>query len=545
MEATAAHYGILSILPPLVAIVLAIVTRRVILSLFAGVWIGAAFIFGNNPITGFLHIIDRFVQPALADPDHAAIIIFSMTLGGLVGVIAKNGGTKGLVSVITKFAKSRRAGQISTWLLGLVIFFDDYANTLIVGNTMRPITDDLKVSREKLSFIVDSTAAPVAALTLSTWIGYEIGLIGDALGQTGFTGGAMSVFLNSIPYSFYPLLTIFFVLMVGVTGRDFGPMRKAENRTMTTGKVADNDVDAAEDLTGLSHVNPKEGTKCRWYNSAVPILVVIVVSIVGLYVTGVQAIEASGEEVVDFQHIISNASTFQALFWSSLSGCIVAIAMSIVQRLLTVAEAMNAWFLGARAMVLAMIILTLAWSIGAVTKEMGTAAYLTQILRDVVHPSMIPTLTFILAALTSFSTGSSWGTMAILVPLVLPLSWTLGFDVGLDPVMMKTIFFSTTASVLAGAIFGDHCSPISDTTVMSSMASSCNHIDHVRTQMPYAILVAIVCIVGGTLPAGFGVSPFISLAVCSGLLLLFLFAIGRKAHSTSPPCSKITNCLRN
>ncbi|MBT3180904.1 MAG: Na+/H+ antiporter NhaC family protein, partial [Deltaproteobacteria bacterium] len=251
-------------------------------------------------------------------------------------------------------------------------------------------------------------------------------------------------------------------------------------------------------------------------------------SIVGLYTTGVEAIAQKGESIKDFQHIISNASTFQSLFWASLTGCSVAIIMSIAQRILTISEAMNAWFLGARSMLLAMIILTLAWSIGAVTKEMGTAAYLTRILSDVIAPNWIPTLTFVLAAITSFSTGSSWGTMAILIPLVLPLSWTLSFDVGLQPGMTETIFFATTASVLGGAIFGDHCSPISDTTVMSSMASSCNHIDHVRTQLPYAITIALICILGGTIPAGFGISPFVSLGICSAVSVLFLYLVGKK-----------------
>jgi len=528
MELLSPNYGFLSIIPPFLAIILAIITRRVILSLFVGVWIGATLILGNNPISGFLHIIDRFIQPALADPDHAAIIIFSMLLGGLVGVISKNGGTAGLVSLLTKIAKTHRGGQIATWLLGIVIFFDDYANTLIVGNTMRPITDKLKISREKLSFIVDSTAAPIACITLSTWIGYEIGLIQDTLGQTGYTGGAFSVFLNCIPYSFYPLLTIFFVLIIGLTRRDYGPMLTAERRAHETGEVSATDVDSSEDLTGLSHITKKQGIRQHWFNAAIPILVVIIVSIIGLYVTGLEGIARKGEEVIDFQHIISNASTFQSLFWASLTGCCVAILMSIVQRILTISEAMNAWFLGASSMVLAMIILTLAWSIGAVTKEMGTAQYLTKVLSDVIAPNWIPTLTFILAAITSFSTGSSWGTMAILIPLVLPLSWTLSFNAGLEPGMTQTIFFATTASVLGGAIFGDHCSPISDTTVMSSMASSCNHIDHVRTQLPYAISIALVCILGGTIPAGFGISPFISVGICSVIMLLLLHFVGRK-----------------
>jgi len=530
MISTLPHYGFLSILPPIIAIVLALVTRHVVLSLFAGIWLGATFIYDMNPVIGFLHIIDRFIQPAIADSDHVAIIIFSMLLGGMVGVISKNGGTLGIVSLITRWAKTPRSGQLATWMMGLVIFFDDYANTLIVGHTMRPITDKLKVSREKLAFIVDSTAAPVAGLTLSTWIGYEIGLIQDALQSISYSGKAFSVFLFSIPYSFYPILTIFFVFMITWTRRDFGPMRKAENRSLTTGKLVADNAHPAEDQADLNRVLPKNGIPHRWINAVLPISVVIVVTLVGLYVTGKAAIIESGEEIRGLRHIISNSSSYQALFWASLSGCVVAILLSVSQQILSITEAMEAWFNGLKSMLLAMVILTLAWSIGAVTKEMGTAVYLTQILKDAVNPAWIPTLTFILAAATSFATGTSWGTMAILVPLVLPLSWTIASASGLPPTHVEAIFLATTSSVLAGAIFGDHCSPISDTTVMSSMASACDHVDHVRTQIPYAALVAMVCIIMGYIPAGFGLSPFLSIAIGAVTLLILLRLLGKKKN---------------
>jgi len=513
-------YGFLSILPPILAILLALITRHVILSLFAGIWLGATFIYNYNPVLGFLHIIDRFIQPAVGDPDHAAIIIFSMLLGGMVGIISKSGGTLGIVKIITKWSRSARTGQIATWFMGLIIFFDDYANTLIVGHTMRPITDRLKISREKLSFIVDSTAAPVACLTISTWIGYEIGLISDAIGNTPFAGNPFSVFLHSIPFSFYPILAIFFVLLISLSKRDYGPMHKAETRARKTGELIAKGAHPIEDQTDMDRVLPKSGTKARWFNAAIPILTVIIVTLVGLYMTGFKSILKSGEEVQGFRHIISNSDSFQALFWASLSGCLIAFILATTQKILSITDAMDAWVNGAKSMVLAMIILTLAWSIGAVTKEMHTAEYLTSILKDSLDPRWIPTLTFLLAAATSFATGTSWGTMAILIPLVLPLSWSLGGA--------PHIFFASTSSVLAGAIFGDHCSPISDTTVMSSMASACDHIDHVRTQLPYAATIGITCILVGTIPAGFGVSPIFSIITGLILLTLFLRIFGRK-----------------
>lgn len=521
-------YGILSVIPPIVAIILALLTKHVVLSLFFGVWLGSTFIYGNNPLLGFLHLIDRFVKPAIADPDHAAIIIFSMLLGGMVGVMSKSGGTAGIVSLVIKWAKSKTTGQFATWLLGIIIFFDDYANTLIVGHTMRPITDRLKISREKLAFIVDSTAAPVAGLTMSTWIGYELGLISDAIQNTTYSGNALSVFVLSIPYRFYPILAIFFVFIISVMRRDFGPMRRAEERAWKTGQLFAEGSHPAEDSSDLAQVMPEAKTPCRWYNGIIPIVVVIVATLMGLYVTGKNVLLEAGIDAISIKEIIGASDSFQALFWGALFGCVTAILLSLTQRILTVTEAMDAWFAGLKSMLLAMVILTFAWSIGAVTKEMQTAEYLTQILGGSLNPSWIPALTFILAAFTSFATGTSWGAMAILIPLVLPLSWQIATAAGLSPEAVQTIFFASTSGVLAGSIFGDHCSPISDTTVMSSMASACDHIDHVRTQMPYAVLVGMVSLFAGLIPAGFGVSPYISLVVSATVLFLVLRFVGKR-----------------
>lgn len=530
MENAIADFGILSILPPLLAILLALISRHVILSLFSGIWLGATFIYGNNPITGFFHIIDRFIQPALADPDHAAVIIFSLLLGGMVGVISKNGGTFGIVKLITRFAHTPRSGQLSTWFLGLVIFFDDYANTLIVGHTMRPITDRLKTSREKLAFIVDSTAAPVAGLTISTWIGYELGLISDALKQTSYTGDAFSVFFLSIPYRFYAILAIFFVFWIAFTKRDFGPMLTAEKRARNTGQLVAVDAHPAEEQTDLGRVMPDKGVACRWYNGLIPIAVVMVVTLVGLYVTGMGSLISKEEHLTGFKQIMGSADPFQSLFWASLCGSVAAIFLSVVQKILSVTKAMEAWLAGVKSMILAMIILTLAWSIGAVTKEMHTAEYLTSLLKDSLNPAWLPTLTFLLAAATSFATGTSWGTMAILMPLVLPLAWTISISYGMPAPAAHEIFLATVSSVLAGSIFGDHCSPISDTTVMSSMASACDHIDHVRTQLPYAMLIGFVCVVACLIPSGFGVSPAISLVAGAALLMLITKLIGKRVN---------------
>jgi Na+/H+ antiporter NhaC len=526
--------GILSILPPLLAIVLALLLRQVIVSLFAGVWLGAVFVFDYDPFGAFLRVLDHYIVNALANPDHMSIIAFSMLFGGMVGVISKSGGTLGIAEQLIRIARTARGGQLATWLLGFVIFFDDYANSLIVGNTMRPITDRLRVSREKLAFLVDATAAPVTAvLFISTWIGYEVGLIDAAMESVELpASNAYAVFLDMLPYSFYPILTLLFGLLIAATGRDFGSMARAERRARRDGKLYRDGAQLANDLTDSAAVLPDPGVRPRWWNAAVPIAVVVLGALGGLYYTGHEAIAAAGGSDFSIGSVIGEADSYRALLWASLLSCVTAILLAVGQRILRVTEAMDAWFNGLKSMLLAMLILTLAWSIGQITAELHTADYLVQILKGTLPPRWLPALTFLVAAVVSFSTGTSWGTMGIIMPIVIPLSVVLGQDAGLaaDPAYVVTL--GTISSVLAGAVFGDHCSPISDTTILSSMASGCDHIDHVRTQLPYALLIGFVSIVAGLLPSAFGLSPWISILLGALLLGGTLLFFGRSAETS-------------
>jgi len=536
--ATVIEPGWLSIVPPIAAIVLALIFREVVISLFAGIWLGAFFLANYDPVAGTLSVIDRFVIGAVADSDHAAIIVFSLLLGGMVGVMGRSGGTQGIVESLRRLATTPRRGQVMAWLAGIFIFFDDYANTLIVGNTMRPVTDRLRVSREKLSYIVDSTAAPVAVIALiSTWVGFEISLIGDSLRTAASqatdpvvaeqllvaSANPFNVFLHSIPYLFYPILAVVFVLLVAATGRDFGPMLAAERRARSGGGVIRPGSMPATDTSGGA-VDPVEGAPHRWYNAAVPVLSVIVVALAGIFATGKAGL-AEGQS--GLRAIVGAADPFKSLLWASLTGCIVAIVMAVSQRILKPTEAIEAWLGGLRSMMLAMVILVLAWSLGAVTKEMGTGAYISTVLKDTLPLQVLPVLVFVVAALISFATGTSWGTMAILFPVVVPLAVTMGAGVGFDGGEHYTILLGVISSVMAGSIFGDHCSPISDTTVMSSMASACDHIDHVRTQLPYALTVAAVAMLVGDIPTAFGLNPFISLAVGLVAIWAILRVVGK------------------
>ena len=533
---TRAIPGWLSILPPLLAIGMALLYRRVVPALFFGVWVGAVAAIGFTPWAAFKGLLDTFqvyVLSALADSSHAAIILFSLMIGGMVGIISKNGGTLGIVDRLTGWASDSKRGQVVTGVLGVSIFFDDYANTLIVGNTMRPVTDRLRISREKLAYIVDSTAAPISTLAfVTTWIGYQVGLLGTAIeGIEGFSQGAYSVFLSSLPYNFYPLLALFFVFLVAYTRYDFGPMYRAEKRARETGEVLGDDAKVDEAASEGEELEPPEGTPYRALTAVIPIIVLVGGVLVGLYATGVQVV---GPEA-SLQDIIGEADSYKALMWGSLLGVIAAAALSLGQGILDLEQTVEAWYEGLKSMLFAMIILVLAWALSEITEVLHTADYLVSILGEALPAGVVPAIVFVLAAATAFATGSSWGTMGILMPLVIPLVWAiLGQNDMADPAHYH-ILYSSVSCVLAGAVWGDHCSPISDTTILSSMASGCDHIEHVRTQLPYAFSVGMVAIFFGTLPAGFGMPWWIGLIVGALLLYGLLRVVGTPVESVAPP----------
>ena len=517
--------GWISIAPPLLAIFIALLLRNVIPALIAGIWFGAAALNSFTPLGIFQGLLDGFqiyVVRALSNQDHAAIILFSMMIGGMVGIITRNGGMNSIVMLLVSRAKTAVGGQLSVWLMGLMIFFDDYSNTLVVGNTARPLTDHLKISREKLAYIVDSTAAPVVCIALiTTWIGYEVGLIDQALkGIPELTEPAYTVFLRSIPYNFYPILAIVFVYTVARTGKDMGPMYYAEVRARQ-GQVSPVNSQDTPAIQG-DNLEPKAGVKMRAVNAFIPILVLILSLLMGLYITG------EGDSMTE---IIGSANSYKAMLWASLLGAMTAAIMTISQRILTTHETVDAWFGGVRAMLFAMIVLILAWALSDISLALHTADYLVSILADSLPAELVPVTVFVLSAITAFTTGTSWGTLGILMPLVIPLCWAVMQVNGVADAEHMHILYSAIACNLAGAVWGDHCSPISDTTVLSSMASGCDHIEHVRTQMPYAMLVGMVAIAVGTIPTAYGVSPIISILIGSGILVGILNFFGRRAEA--------------
>ena len=529
----------LSILPPLIAILLALVFREVFAALFTGLFVGTFIIYYYQEQSlliglykGILAIADTYLLESLYHREHLAIIIFSMLIGAMVNLITRNGGMKGIVNKLIRYADSSRSGQFITWLLGIAIFFDDYANTLIVGNTMRPVTDRLKVSREKLSYIVDSTAAPIAAIAfVTTWIGAELCYIEDGISTLGLNENAYEVFLHSLKYSFYPVFTLFFVFMLIMRKLDYGPMLKAE--------VKAREIDF-ETLYGnskgfsnqLNELEVPENIKSRWYNAVIPVAVVVIGTITGLIATGLQEISWGSEQsfTKNLSLVIGHSDSYKALLWSSLGGVLVAVMLTLSQRILTLKASIDSLINGFRTMLTAILILILAWSLALVTEHLHTADYISQVMILVqISPYLIPALTFILAAMIAFSTGSSWGTMAILYPLILPASWLITTSYGLEYDDSLNIFHNVVASVLAGSVLGDHCSPISDTTILSSLACSCDHIEHVRTQLPYALTVGAVSIFAGTIPSAYGMPFFVVLPVGVIIMFLVLYLFGKKS----------------
>jgi Na+/H+ antiporter NhaC len=549
--------GWLSLLPPLIAIFLALIFKEVMSSLFIGVFIGAATIgFYTGGVSGifgaFFAVLDHYILDALMDTGHLSVILFSVLIGSIVAIISKNGGMQGVVNRLIRFAQTRRSGMLTTYFLGIAIFFDDYANTLVVGNTMRPVTDKLKVSREKLAYIVDSTAAPIAAVAfITTWIGAELTYISGGVEKIKAQGGeiaesAYGIFVSSLSYSFYPIFTLFFVFFLLYKQRDFGPMLKAERRAVNE-EVKTDSVTNKE----LEEFNPVNDTKIRSFNAIIPILVLITGTFIGLVYTGLTgtAVElAKGKiEVVNsvwssidlmkdgevgfFRKlgvVIGNADSYAALLWASLSGLSVAIFLTVGQRIMSLKDTMGAVLVGINTMMPAVVILILAWSLAGVTEGLSTAEFLKNFFgSDFEQVWLIPALTFVLSAFIAFSTGSSWSTMALMYPLVIPLSFAVAGDLmGHEEAML--IMYNTIASVLAGAVLGDHCSPISDTTILSSLATSCDHISHVRTQMPYALIVGAIALFIGIIPGALGVPSYVTIPIGIGVSFGVIHFFGRK-----------------
>ena len=507
-----------SLAPPLFSIVLALVFRNVIVALFAGVWLGAWGISGLSWAglwNGLLAVADVHVRGALADEDHAAILIFSFLIAGMVGIIRRNGGLDSAVRRVVRRVHSRRGGQVATVSLGLAVFFDDYASLLVAGNAMKPVTRRLRISPAKLAYLIDSTAAPIACLAFATtWIGFEVGLIGDATrGLAGLDTGPYGVFLRTLPYSFYPIIALGLVVAIAASGRDFGPMYVAETRARAHAAIA-------------NHTEPERrpgATDAGAWHAVIPILVLVGALLTGLFVTGRAAV---GVEA-GFGEAIGAGDSFRSLLWASLLSVLAAGTLTLARRLLSLEEIVEAWADGLRSLLFGLTTLVLAWALAGITETLGTAAYLTSVLGSGFPDWLLPPLIFVIAALTGFATGSAWGTMAILMPVAIPTVWAQVAAGGSLPAAAAPVFYGAVAAVLGGGVFGDHCSPISDTTVLSSAVSGCPHVEHVRTQLPYALVAGGAALLVSAMTSATGIDPWLAIGLGLAAVTVVVSRLGR------------------
>ena len=494
-------YGIISLLPALLAIVLTLVTRQVIISLFAGIWVGATIIVGWNPIGGAARSL-QFVIDNVTASFNIKLLLFTFLIGAMLGMIFLSGGMGALAERIAARIRTRRQAELGTSVLGMLIFVDSYASTMITGSIMRPITDRFDISREKLAYILDSTTSPTASVAVvSTWLGFEIGLIAQQFENLGIGTDPFVMFIQSIPHRFYSLLAMALVFVVVLAGWDFGPMQRAEHRASREGKLVRDDANplletTEDDIETPEHVDP------RWWYFAAPIVALVFMTAFSLWFSG------GGMQGRPFVETLQNADTANAILWASFSACGVILAILIGHARIALDDVSGSIFEGFKMVIFPVAVLSLAWSIGAVSQALGVGPYIVSVAEGVITPGVLPAIVFVSAAIISFCIGTSWGTMGIVFPVAIPLAFEIGAPL---PVAI--------GAILTGSLFGDHCSPISDTTVMSSMFAGSDHVDHVNTQIPYALLAGSIATVL-FLIGGVGASIPVVAVLGLGLVLL-------------------------
>lgn len=539
-------YGLLSLLPPLLAIALAIVTRQILIPLAIAVFCGSLILRFDAEAT-WVQWVQQAIQgfaasiwEAAMSYDHRRAVVFSLLLGAMVGVLEAGGGMRALIGRLARNVRSRRGGQTLITSLGLGIFFDDYANTLLVGGTMRTTADRFGISRAKLAYLVDSTSAPVAGLApISTWVVTEISFVASGLALISATdASAFSLFMATLPYRFYAILALVMVFAIAISDRDFGPMRFADGKIDSPLPLPP-DTPAADFAAPPATARTSDATAPQLgWAAVIPVTVCIAVVITSLYFSGRDSVTAETVGLIRTAGaIISGGDSYQALIHGGAAGLLTAI---VLHRLLGNVPWLTLWggtYRGALQILPAMVILWLAWALSDQTdkSQLDTGGYLGSQISDQISAVYLPTAVFLAAAAVAFSTGTSWGTMAILTPMSIELAMKIvppGVDGGVDP--FNPICVATVGNVLAGAIFGDHCSPLSDTTVLSSRASGCDHVVHVQTQMPYAISVGLISIVCGTLPVAIGVSPYLCLTLGSLAIIGMVYTCGARAEPIEP-----------
>ena len=486
-----------ALLPPVIAIGLALLTKEVYSSLFIGILVGGILWSGGNFEKTLTHVFNDGIVASLSDTYNVGILVFLVILGALVVMMNEAGGSAAFGRWASKRIKTRIGAQLATIALGVLIFIDDYFNCLTVGSVMRPVTDGHKVSRAKLAYLIDATAAPVCIIApVSSWAAAVSSYVDD--------GNGLSLFVKAIPFNFYAILTIVMMISMAFFNMDFGPMAKHERNAKEKGDIFSGMKNMAE------NANQQANPKGRVYDLVIPIVVLIVSCVIGMIYTGGFF---KGENFVD---AFSNADASVGLMLGSAVTLVITIIYYLIRRVVPFRMLMESIPQGFRAMVPAILILTFAWSLKAMTDSLGAKLFVEELVKDSASyfAKFLPAIIFLIACFLSFATGTSWGTFGILIPI------TLGVFPLDDPLGVVCV-----SACMAGAVCGDHCSPISDTTIMASAGAQCDHVTHVSTQLPYALLCAAVSFVSYII-AGFFPKAYIALPVA--VALMFLTVLGAK-----------------
>ncbi len=505
-----------ALVPSFVAIILALITKEVYSSLFIGITVGAV-LAANGSFTGTLNnIFTNGIVASVSDSYNVGILVFLIMLGSIVALMNKAGGSAAFGRWAETHIKTRRGAQLATILLGILIFIDDYFNCLTVGSVMRPVTDRHKISRAKLAYLIDATAAPVCIIApISSWAAAVSGFVSD--------GSGLSLFIRTIPYNFYALLTIAMMLTLTIKNVDFGPMMKYEKNAKA------GDIFSGVDPYANQTDEVPEG-KGTVLDLVLPILVLVTCCVIGMIYTG------GFFDGANFIEAFSNSDASVGLMLGSAFGLLFAIIYYVARKSFSFRDAMGCVPEGFKAMVPAIMILVFAWSLKNMTSYLGASTYVAGVIESSAKglQMFLPAVIFLIACVLSFATGTSWGTFGILIPIVLEaFPWSEG-----NPISIVCV-----AACMAGAVCGDHCSPISDTTIMSSAGAQCEHVNHVSTQLPYAMTCAAVS-AGAYLIAGvFAVHNIPSvIALPFGLLLMILvtMALGRKTDDPAAAAQQET-----
>ncbi len=468
-----------------------------------------------------------------SDSWNIRILLFCALLGAFVSMLSKTGATKAFGLWASKYLKTRKSVLIFTWFFGLIIFIDDYFNSLSVGTVMRPVSDQNKISRAKLAYILDSTAAPVCILApISTWVVTVMSYIRDSEGFEFLNMSEFVFFIKMIPYSIYPLLALTFVVLMSLVFKDFGPMKRSEYNAQN-GKLFDDELYGA----CPGNMDTSSNNTAKWYDMVIAILTLIFACISLFPITTYMGLIGK-DGITSFSQAMSSITLSQAfldtdaskaLFYGAVISLIIMYIYYIARRLLSIRSAGNSIMEGVKSMVPALVVLSLAWSIGSVIKSspsdggLGLASFLSETVKGGGFPIWIlPAIGYLLGCVIAFSTGTSWGTFAILIPIIIPIANGLASAVGYTGSEVLNVLLINVGSVVSGAVFGDHCSPISDTTILSSTGSNCPLLEHVATQIPYAVLVALSSFIG-VIVGGVTLNPIAALLV--GFIIMCMLAV--------------------